>query len=105
MKSEQPTFDFYESTSGIKNFTYGQEEIKWKTQGLRKLDLEMNLLAMEEGMEWGSFEEIDAEVDRFADKGYMFLQMWTIGFKSPDRIKLPSGKILDNKELCQLPTG
>lgn len=39
------------------------------------------------------------EILNFENKGFLFLQAWQISFYTPDRFKLPSGKILDELEL------
>ena len=48
-----------------------------------------------------SIEEIENEITNLENQGYEYLQQWQMDFHVPDRIKLPNGEIIDDKELSK----
>ena len=44
-------------------------------------------------------KRLEKEISDIEKEGFEYLQAWQMGFHAPDRIKLPSGNILDENEL------
>ncbi len=47
-----------------------------------------------------SHSEIIQEIASLEKEGFSYLQEWQMGFYAPDRFEMPSGIILDEKELA-----
>ena len=55
---------------------------------------------MNEDLEELSYEEINNRLELFEERGFWFFPGWTMDAPiTPDRIKLPSGKIVDINEI------
>ena len=51
------------------------------------------------GLEEFEFKQIQPRINQLENKGYGFLQSWSIGFRSPDRVILLDKRIMDLEEL------
>lgn len=45
-------------------------------------------------------DQIQPRIDQLERKGYQFLQSWSMGFYSPNRVVFPDDRIMDLSELC-----